>query len=278
MAVRGETTCIKHYLVVFNCLLWICGMVLLGFGIWMWIDDNLAEVLDLESSNTTFYTTVYIMIAVGVFVALLGGLGCYGAGRESMSSLAAYFAFLLAVLIVELAVAAVIYANQNGVVSVLQNLYTYAYVKFLKTERTSLGLTLRVLHHALDCCGVTGVLDQIITNTCPARSGLAVFTLSSCPSAISTMFEKQSHVILGVCLGLGGVTILTLIFTAVLLAGIRARRHRKQLQHSTKPIALTSIWHGQQHWQPINTAFQEQQQTNTPFFYTAPEPVEFGKI
>nr|XP_033802030.1 CD9 antigen-like [Geotrypetes seraphini] len=219
MAVRGAIACIKQYLMVFNCLLWICGMVLLSFAIWMWIDNNRAE--DLELGNTTFYTAVCILMADGAFVALLGALGCFGAGRESTCLLGTYLAFLLAALLAKLAVAAAIYANQDGVVSVLQNLYLYAYAKFLKTERTSLGLTLRVLHHALDCCGVTGLLDPIITNTCPARSGLAIFTLSPCFSAISALFEKQGRVILSVWLGLGWVTTLTLICTVILLAGIR---------------------------------------------------------
>lgn len=276
MAVRGGAACIKQYLLVVNSLLSICGMVLLIFGFWMWINNKQAEDFDVESSSTTFYGTMYLLMGAGAFMVLQGALGCFGAGQESVSLLGTYFVFLLVSLVVELAVAVAIYTNQDGVVSLLQNLYTYAYLKFLKTEKTSLGLTLKMLHHALDCCGVTGVLDQIISNTCPARSGLAVFTLQPCSSAIAALFNNQGHAMLGVWLGLGGVTILAMVFTVILMAGIRGSRGQwERLTESTEPIILSSTYQWPQQAQlQMNTQSPQPTDASPPY----PCDVESGKI
>lgn len=240
MAVRGGTAFIKILLVIFNFLLFACGLLLLICSFWIWIDNRKMLVSELYVMNTTYYNTVYILMGTGAFVTLLGILGCLGSGQESTGMLTAYFILLVVVLTVEVAVVTVIFSYQDGVIARLQNLYAYAYLKFLSTQMPSLRLTLIILHHVLDCCGLTGILDQIITNTCPARSGLDIFMVQSCPSAITAIFQRNGGAIQGVCIGLGVATILALVFTKVLQA--RIQRSREQPQQNTQPVLLNAAW------------------------------------
>ncbi|XP_029440535.1 CD9 antigen-like [Rhinatrema bivittatum] len=223
MAVRGGIACIRMFLMVFNSLLCLCGLMLLIFGFWLCIDSWQMEDSELEPSSTSFSfgLAVFFLMAVGAFVMFLGAVGCFGAGLEALNVLEMYFALLLSALVVELIVAVVSIVEQDWVVATLQDLHAHVYIKFLKTEKTSLGLTLMVLHHALDCCGSRGLVDQLVAHTCPARSGLAVFTLQSCSSTITALFEQQGHVVYAAWIGLIMVTILAMVFSVVLWARIR---------------------------------------------------------
>ena len=71
-------------------LLQLCGGAMLGVGIWALVDDSFSdyiEIVNFEGSNPYFNHAVYMLIAIGAIIFLVGFLGCCGALCESTTML-----------------------------------------------------------------------------------------------------------------------------------------------------------------------------------------------
>ncbi|XP_030051256.1 CD9 antigen-like [Microcaecilia unicolor] len=262
MVVQGGTTCAKMLLVVFISILVLCGLLVLVSGFCLWLN---MVVVDKDFFNTTYCDAMYILMWTGAFVTLLGILGSVGADRESTGMLAAYMLLLMAALAIEVSAVAMIFIHQDEVVTRLQNQYADAYLKLQEAQKASLKisqilrslspkLTLNSLHHRLDCCGMTDVVDEIVTDICPKQSKLGILRVRSCPSAITSIFHMNGSIILGECIGLCVVIILAMVLTEVLWAQIK--KNRQQPEQCTQPIIMTTAWaypqqQQQQHCTPL---------------------------
>ena len=63
---------------------------MLAVGIWAKVDDNFSdyvEIVNYEGSNPYFDHAVWLIIAIGAIIFLLGFLGCCGACCESPTML-----------------------------------------------------------------------------------------------------------------------------------------------------------------------------------------------
>ncbi|OUC44093.1 hypothetical protein D917_09326, partial [Trichinella nativa] len=59
-------------------------MAVLVVSIWLLLDRDVAQhMIELDARLQEFYVTVYILLAVGVVMSLLGFMGCCGALRKS---------------------------------------------------------------------------------------------------------------------------------------------------------------------------------------------------
>uniref|UniRef100_A0A8C1QZY1 CD81 molecule a n=1 Tax=Cyprinus carpio TaxID=7962 RepID=A0A8C1QZY1_CYPCA len=95
MGVEGCTKCIKYMLFFFNFIFWLAGCVILGVSLWLRHDNKTSSLLELKydgaEAPSTFYISVYILIAVGAVMMFVGFLGCYGAIQESQCLLGTVF-------------------------------------------------------------------------------------------------------------------------------------------------------------------------------------------
>lgn len=101
---------VKYLMFFFNLLVFLSGAALLGLGIYIEVTGNGFKVL---SSANLFYA-VYIIIAVGGALFLIGFLGCCGAVNENKCLLGTFFAFVLILFLLEIAgaVLAVVMKNE----------------------------------------------------------------------------------------------------------------------------------------------------------------------
>ncbi|KRY49028.1 Uncharacterized protein T03_1936, partial [Trichinella britovi] len=62
----------------------LAGMAVLVVSIWLLLDRDVAQhMIELDARLQEFYVTVYILLAVGIVMSLLGFMGCCGALRKS---------------------------------------------------------------------------------------------------------------------------------------------------------------------------------------------------
>ncbi|XP_075066327.1 CD9 antigen [Mixophyes fleayi] len=223
MPVKGGTKCIKYLLFGFNFIFWLAGTAVLGIGLWLRFDNQTKTIFDSDA-NSSFFTGVYILIGAGALMMLVGFLGCCGAIQESECMLGLFFAFLLVIFAIEIAAGIWGFANKDKVVEELKSFYTETYSKYLQTKEASLKETLKGIHLALDCCGVAGAIDNLLTDTCPPKSLLNTLTTQSCPSAIESVFNTKFHIIGAVGIGIAVVMIFGMIFSMVLCCAIRNNR------------------------------------------------------
>ncbi|XP_012899774.1 tetraspanin-1 isoform X2 [Mustela putorius furo] len=92
---------LKTMMILFNFLIFLCGVALLAVGIWVSIDGSsfLKIFGPLSSSAMQFVNVGYFLIAAGAVLFALGFLGCYGAQTENKCALmmAEHFLTLLVV-------------------------------------------------------------------------------------------------------------------------------------------------------------------------------------
>ncbi|KAM9313002.1 CD9 antigen [Gastrophryne carolinensis] len=224
MPVKGGIKCIKYLLFAFNFIFWLAGTAVLGIGLWLRFDGQTKALYESDEGATSFYTGVYILIGAGALMMLVGFLGCCGAIQESECMLGLFFAFLLVIFAMEIAAGIWGFTNKDKIVQELQKVYEDTYEKYKKTQTDSLKDSLKTIHYALNCCGVTPVLDALISDICPPKDIVGTFTQQSCPAAIESVFNQKLHIIGAVGLGIAAVMIFGMIFSMVLCCAIRNNR------------------------------------------------------
>ncbi|XP_044136988.1 CD9 antigen [Bufo gargarizans] len=223
MPVKGGTKCIKYLLFGFNFIFWLAGTAVLAIGLWLRFDSQTKTMFESDSNPSSFYTGVYILIGAGALMMLVGFLGCCGAIQESECMLGLFFAFLLVIFAIEIAAGIWGFANKDKVVDELQKFYADTYQKYLVSKEPSLKETIKSINFALNCCGLGGPVEAMLSDTCP-QTGLETLSAQSCPTVIAEVFNKKFHIIGAVGIGIAVVMIFGMIFSMILCCAIRNNR------------------------------------------------------
>lgn len=224
MAVVGGIKCVKYLMFIFNSVIWIAGTAVLIIGLWLRFDPKTKGLFEGADSPYVFFTGVYILIAAGALMMVVGFLGCCGAIQESPCMLGLFFFFLLLIFAIEVAAGIWGFSNQSKVVDDITQFYMETYNKYKSTGQDTLRETLRLIQIGLDCCGPTGTVEEFAKDTCPQREGLEQLITKSCPDAIEEVFDSKLHIIGGVGITIGVVMVFGMIFSMLLCCAIRKSR------------------------------------------------------
>ncbi|XP_031702145.1 CD81 protein-like [Anarrhichthys ocellatus] len=235
MGVEGCTKCIKYLLFFFNFIFWLAGGVILGVALWLRHDPKTSNLLELELDGdpapSTFYISVYILIAVGAVMMVVGFLGCYGAIQESQCLLGTFFACLVILFACEVAAGIWGFMHKGTVSKEMIKYYDSVYEKVVSetlttdpSKRKAAATVLRVFHETLNCCAkgyASSILMQMsdkfgLTNICP-KSGMSV----DCHKRIEELFTDKIYLIGIAALVVAIIMIFEMIFSMVLCCGIR---------------------------------------------------------
>uniref|UniRef100_H2ZVA6 CD9 antigen n=1 Tax=Latimeria chalumnae TaxID=7897 RepID=H2ZVA6_LATCH len=116
------------------------------------------------------------------------------------------------------------FSNQDKIIEELKNFYTETYQRYVSTKEASLKETLRAIHTGLDCCGIGGILEPLVRDTCPKKDLLDEFTRKSCIVAINDVFTSKLNLIGGIGIGIAVIMIFGMIFSMILCCAIRRNR------------------------------------------------------
>ncbi|KAM9352259.1 secretion-regulating guanine nucleotide exchange factor [Symphorus nematophorus] len=171
---------------------------------------------------------VYILIAVGAVMMLVGFLGCYGAIQESQCLLGTFFFFLVILFACEVAAAIWGFMNRDTISRELMNFYDSAYIKAVDVSgspsKDAAIKVLDVFHTTLDCCGKgddNALFKQVAGTLCPRKSPEDFLRSQSCHDKLDELFSKKLHLIGLAALVVAVIMIFEMIFTMVLCCGIR---------------------------------------------------------
>ncbi|XP_076026100.1 CD81 protein-like [Genypterus blacodes] len=232
MAVAGCTKCIKYMLFFFNFIFWLAGGVILGVALWLRHDSQTSNLLILQFEGNqapgTFYISVYILIAVGAVMMLVGFLGCYGAIQESQCLLGTFFFFLVVLFACEVAAAMWGFMNRDTISKELINFYDSAYIKAVdvsgSTSKAAAVQVLEAFHKTLDCCGKGDdslLFIQLRGTLCPGKATQDFLQSQSCHNKLIELFSEKLYLIGLAALVVAVIMIFEMIFTMVLCCGIR---------------------------------------------------------
>jgi len=96
----------------------VAGLALIAILLWVRFDPSVA--MQLGEDSGPFHTGIYVMIGVAVLIAVVGFLGCCGAVRQSQCLLGTFFAFLLIILVIEIAVGTWSWENRGELIRLLR--------------------------------------------------------------------------------------------------------------------------------------------------------------
>ncbi|XP_076874959.1 tetraspanin-2 [Brachyhypopomus gauderio] len=203
--VEGEMKCVKYLLFIFNFIFWLMGTLVLAVGLWLRLEQNTVALLSSEKAPETFFIGVYILIAAGGLVMLVGFFGCCGAVRESQCLLGLFFACLLIIFGAEVAAGVFGFLNKQTIIKDIQTFYEESTKDNNNNNMTAIIATYQRI---LNCC------DTQCTNIQP----------KSCELAIEEFFNSKLFIIGYVGIGIAGVMIIGMIFSMVLCCAIRNSR------------------------------------------------------
>ncbi|CAK6441007.1 unnamed protein product [Pipistrellus nathusii] len=151
---------IKSMMILFNFLIFLCGVALLAVGIWVSVDGpSFLEIFGpLSSSAMQFVNVGYFLIAAGAVLFALGFLGCYGAHTENKCALMMFFLILLVIFIAEVAAAVVALVYT----SVAEHFLTLLAVQTIKKDYGSQKDFTQVWNSTMEglkCCGFNNYTD-----------------------------------------------------------------------------------------------------------------------
>ncbi|XP_059386494.1 CD81 molecule a [Carassius carassius] len=226
MGVEGCTKCIKYMLFFFNFIFWLAGCVILGVSLWLRHDNKTSSLLELKYEGTeapsTFYISIYILIAVGAVMMFVGFLGCYGAIQESQCLLGTFFACLVILFACEVAAGIWGFMHKDTISKEVISFYDSVFDKSLiatEEKKPAAVAVLKVFHETLNCCGKGGMfslINQWFTDTCPKD-----YSAVNCHTKINELFSEKIYLIGFAALVVAVIMIFEMIFSMVLCCSIR---------------------------------------------------------
>lgn len=156
-------TFLKYTLFAFNFLFWVLGLVVLGVGIYSRINSKNYDSLLGDGGVAS---AANILIAAGVFVAIIGFVGCCGAIRQNKVMLIIYFILVLLIFILEIVAGALAYTKKDLMEKHLKdNLTKVVSTNYLEGKtmenpsQLAMNKALDWLQQTIECCGTNGYAD-----------------------------------------------------------------------------------------------------------------------
>ncbi|XP_014824605.1 PREDICTED: CD82 antigen-like [Poecilia mexicana] len=156
----------KYFLFLFNLIFFLLGVAVLGFGLWLLLDNESFTVV--INNVTSVKVACYILVAVGAFSMLMGFVGCVGAIYEIRCVLGLYFTCLVLILIAQIVAGSLIYFQKEGLHNQMSQVISKVLAGF-SNNNTSTERAWNFVQKNMECCGWTNHEDwkvhQVIKNS-----------------------------------------------------------------------------------------------------------------
>uniref|UniRef100_A0A3Q2YN55 Tetraspanin n=1 Tax=Hippocampus comes TaxID=109280 RepID=A0A3Q2YN55_HIPCM len=149
-------SCMKYLMFIFNFLIFLGGSFMLGVGVWVLVDPM--GFKEIVAANPLLFAGVYVILAIGAMLFLLGFLGCCGALRENQCLLLFFFMFILFIFLAELAAALLAFFFREHLT---REYFTRELKHHYQGNNTTdvFTSTWNAIMTTFDCCGVSGPED-----------------------------------------------------------------------------------------------------------------------
>jgi len=148
--------CLKYLLFAVNFIVWVCGIVVLGVGIYSRVkagdwSDLVKDVSVVDAAN--------LLIASGAFVMIIGFVGCCGALKQLRPLLVIYIIMLVLIFVLEIAGGIYAAVKKDDVINSLKkNFEEITHNSYGQPSKADQGLTESVdwFQKNVKCCGAKG--------------------------------------------------------------------------------------------------------------------------
>ncbi|XP_062403063.1 CD82 molecule b [Sardina pilchardus] len=251
---KGCITATKYFLFLFNLLFFLFGALIMGFGLWVLL-DNQSFIAVLQEESNTLKVAAYMLIGVGALSMLMGFLGCVGAIYEIRCLLGLYFTCLLLILIAQVTAAVLIYFQRDLLKREMGGIVNNIMINYTGENKTS-DVAWDYLQRTIKCCGWTGPANwteniRIKNSSVPLypcscnnatlnsgdlpQSGLCESHPSTdwpvyskgCMTNVEGWLLDNCGVILGICIGVAVIELLGMILSVCLCKAVHQEDYSK---------------------------------------------------
>ncbi|WKY16808.1 hypothetical protein Q1695_001430 [Nippostrongylus brasiliensis] len=224
--------CVKYIFWAINFLFFVLGAVIVGLSLWLRFDTNfLSRVVDsikVDTSNLpleSFYWLLYVIIAFGAVLLILGFLGCCGSACEVICVIGLYFFFVLVLFIAEIVGIVLYFVYKTSIRDNFVNLWRNELVMKYQTSQ-SIRNTLDNIQNQLRCCGASGCNDYSIFGAYPS-SCQCINNPSQigCATHIWQLLESNLIYVIVVAAIILLVELFAMIFSCILMSAVKSKRN-----------------------------------------------------
>jgi len=219
--------CVKYLVFLFNFLVFVIGIVILGLTISVLVSSPVKEYfqailnqntdgVDLNSMNIA----LYVLIAIGALLMLTGFLGCCGAWCENTCLLSLFFSIILILFVAELACGIAILVNKDQFKSTTFTAIADQMGKYNSLDQDAKN-AIDNMQTKYDCCGCNNSTDYTKkSQSVPASCQLTYYNTGCCAKVWNDL-ESQLGIVGGVAIGILVIELLAMIFSCILCQAFR---------------------------------------------------------
>lgn len=250
---KGCIAATKYFLFFFNLIFFIFGATIMGFGLWILL-DNQSLIAVLQDSSMVLKVVSYILIAVGSLSMILGFLGCLGAIYEIRCLLGLYFTCLLLILLGQVSAAVLIYFQRDSLRKETSDIVSQVIENYTGQNKTA-EQAWDYLQRTMQCCGWLGSEDWDVNHMmknssenlyscschnaslqpfnvtdsgfCSDASNKLPIYEKGCMDKVGSWLFTNYGIILGICLGVAVIELLGMILSMGLCKTVHQEDYTK---------------------------------------------------
>ncbi|XP_067415968.1 tetraspanin-19 [Emydura macquarii macquarii] len=246
MKSRNKISILTYFLNILNGIFLVLGLMLMMFGIWLFIDrNNLFTVLSFTGENHLIASISYMMLGVGSIIVFISFLGFIGSSKEIRCLLILYLGLIVLLYGAQAAMPVLIYTRKEEVQITWNNridavISNYGNKNLIGREHE--WDILNAVQHTFECCGRHNSTDwkknenKEHANEVPCSctksnmkewfcdaSENAVY-IKGCEEYIKMWFENNTSVLIAINIALLMVEVFLFILGVLLFKNIKKNK------------------------------------------------------
>ncbi|MFH4974628.1 hypothetical protein AB6A40_001337 [Gnathostoma spinigerum] len=218
-------SCIKFLFFTANLLICLFGCLVFGFSIWANVDENFTSTIEQLVTRSKeeklsviakYEASLWILVAVGALLFLVGFLGCCGALCESTLLLSLFFLIVLVLTCIQLGAAIFNVVSKNEFKEALHKLFEKVANGTIKEHQS-----LAPVQELFKCCGATAESKQLFID-----EGICTGDLVKQPDCFTVLWdgiESVGELVIVVAFVLFVIELFALTSTCILCRAFRER-------------------------------------------------------
>jgi len=229
---------VKALFFTFNVIFWAAGCTLLGVSIWLLVDDDVSDTV--EVAGVSIYTGSYVLVAAGALMFVVGFAGCCGAMKNSTLLLGIYFGFLFVIFGLQIGISIWAFVEYGS----LEEAVTEGLKASSEAVKIDKNKSYKTLESNLQCCGVQTVCEGFtntaslydgckcssgdncgtdVPSTCASNKPSSDIYLTPCDEAVYDFIDGNMLLVAGIALGIGLAEILGMLIACCLCNKIKEK-------------------------------------------------------
>ncbi|KAM7540722.1 hypothetical protein Aperf_G00000033721 [Anoplocephala perfoliata] len=158
---RACAECLRMVLVIYNFILVLIGLVILGFAVYAYIEPVAQELIEVSNRRTIATVVLFLLMGLGSLTLIVALFGCCGAYHESPCLLATYFIFLILIFAIQLSGAATGYFYKEKIFENTEERMRQGVFEHMQPISTMNRhpVLMNAVQKVFECCGVRGPGD-----------------------------------------------------------------------------------------------------------------------